>query len=124
MGPSTTESGRIELVANETVAASPAQPLKKYTRQEIGRLRRQFFSKEYGTVTACGHKFHPANTPTTNCDDCWEAFFRIHEGVVKGVLSIITTFGEKEVVKERGEKFVRQFRKFAAKVRDAAQEKQ
>jgi hypothetical protein len=113
MGPSSPQP-------EDTVTIESPEPVKKYTKQEMGRLRRQFISKEYGTVTACGHKFHPVNQPTTNCDDCWEAFFRVHDGVVKGVLSIITSFGEKEVVKARGEKFVRQFRKFALKVKEQA----
>lgn len=87
---------------------------KQYSKAEIGKLRRQHMTQVFAEVNACGHKFHPINEPTNGCDDCWNAFFRVHEGVVIGVQSIISTFGQAQLVKIRGTKFLKRYKVFAA----------
>jgi hypothetical protein len=103
------------LPSSDSEAAAPqgTQPPKQYSKQQIGKMRRQFITKEYGVVKACGHKFHPTNEPRTNCDGCWEAFFRVHEGVVSGAQAIVATFGEAQLVKARGKEFVKRFKYYA-----------
>ena len=106
----------------ESSPAVPEEP-KKPSRAEIGRLRRQYITKVHSTVNACGHKFHPINEPRTNCADCWEAFFRVHEGVVSGIQSIIAAFGEAELVKARGKEFLKRYKQFAAQVEEEQRNK-
>jgi hypothetical protein len=98
----------------ERVEEATSEPKEAYTRREMGRLRRKFITKENGIVKVCGHKFHPVNDPRTGCDSCWEAFFRVHEGVVAGIESILSTFGEKELVRARGTRFVKRYKWFVA----------
>jgi hypothetical protein len=112
MGLSFEESGA-KTVTIDSCAAPP-----KFTPKQIGKLRRQFVTISHGTVNACQHKFHPTNEPRTNCDDCWEAYFRVQTGVVKGIQSILLALGDKELVKARGAKFYRRFKQFAAKIEE------
>jgi hypothetical protein len=97
---------------DNVVPERPAAP--KYTRAEIGKARRQFITKTFGTVTKCGHKFHPTDNPTTNCEFCWEAYFATQDGIRIGVQSIVETFGEAQLVKVRGAKFVKMWKRFLA----------
>lgn len=107
-----TETGRFDST-KENVGNAPKPELSK---QQIGKLRRQFHTQVYGRVAKCGHQFHPTDQPRTNCTDCWEAFFRVHTGVVQGVQSILSAFGEKELVNAKGTEFVKRYKKFAAMV--------
>jgi len=90
------------------------QEMEKLTRKQIGKLRSRYFTIRYGTVLACGHKFHPTDAPDTNCSSCWEAYFRVHEGVVQGIESILSTFGEVALVKSHGTKYTKRYKQFAA----------
>jgi hypothetical protein len=122
MGPSSPQGvsavaetiAEISAQGGAPIAGKTAPPQKKYTKAEMGKLRRQFFTQSQGTVTRCGHKFHPVNQPTTNCQDCWEAFFRVHEGIVSGIESIIQSFGIAKLIDARGAKFVKQYKRYAA----------
>jgi hypothetical protein len=91
---------------------------EKLTHQQIGKLRSQYFTVRLGTVKACGHKFHPTDAPDTNCADCWEAYFRVHEGVVQGIESILATFGEVALVKSHGSKYTKRYKQFAAQMHE------
>lgn len=93
-----------------TASAEPSPP--QPTQREIGRARRQYLTKTFGKVIKCGHSFHPTNDPRLGCEYCWEAFFMTHEGVRVGVQSIIEAFGEPQLIKVRGERFTKEYRKF------------
>jgi len=83
---------------------------------EIRKLRRQYITKVHDTVVACGHKFHPTQTPShANCADCWEAFFNIHTGTVAAAQSIVTAFGFEQLVKCNGTKFCKFYSAFVDK---------
>ena len=116
MSPETQQPEAPTVAIDSVSALSKEQP--KYTRKQIKQARRQYFTVRQGKVSACGHKFHPVNEPDTNCADCWEAFFRVHEGFVAATQSIIASFGEAALVKARGTKFVKQYKKFAAMVEE------
>jgi hypothetical protein len=87
---------------------------RKYTQQELGKLRRQFFTKEYGRVNKCGHKFCPTDEPHDKCEDCWEAYFMVNDGIRIGVESIVRSFGMQQLVKVRGERFAKMYKRFVA----------
>lgn len=108
--------GEVKDVSFNPSKPTPAPP--KFTPKQIGKLRRQFITVTHGTVNACKHKFHPTNEPRTNCDNCWEAYFRVQTGVVKGIQSIVNALGEAELVKARGVKYLRRYKEFAMKVEE------
>lgn len=111
MGPNSEQTSNVANVAIKALDDAP-----KLTKRQIGELRNKFFTKRQGTVVVCGHKIGANDEPNTNCKDCWEAYFRTHTGVVKGIEAIIATFGEVELVKARGSKFVKRYKQYAALV--------
>ncbi len=96
----------------------PTEPTVEQLQAAATEARKQFITQNYGTVVACGHKFHPNNEPRTNCQDCWEAFFRVHEALIKGIQATIAAFGMAALSSARGEHFVKQYKKFAAKIEE------
>lgn len=113
MGPGPTDSPQLT-AANVAIAADSAPAKPQYTRAEIGKLRRRYYTKEFGKVTACGHKFHPTDEPHDKCPDCWEAYFMVQDGIRIGVDSIVSTFGVAQLVKVRGSKFAKAYQRFVA----------
>jgi hypothetical protein len=112
-GPPDPGPSREEQTASAAIAEdSSAKP--RLSRAEIGKLRRKFLTKNFGTVTKCGHKFHPTDEPHTNCIDCWEAYFMEQEGIRIGVESIVRSFGIEQLVKVRGKNFVKMYTRFVA----------
>lgn len=103
MGP--TEVAQVALDAS-------AMQKKHYTKEEAGKLNRKFFTREWGKVKACGHKFHPTDEPHTKCVHCWEAYFMAQEGIRIGVDSIVRSFGMKKLVDVKGERFVKMYNRF------------
>jgi hypothetical protein len=90
--------------------AKPAKPSDK----EIGRLRRRYFTREFGTVNRCGHKFHPTDEPHTGCEACWEAYFVEQTGIRHGVEAIVRSFGIPQLKKTRGDRFTKMYLRFIA----------
>lgn len=101
--------------------SSPEQPESttppKFTRQQLGQLRRQYWTVVKGTVKACGHKVaydaskQQPTQPKNNCIYCWEAYF-LTAVDLEGVHAVITQGGVPELVKVRGKKFTKMFHGF------------
>jgi hypothetical protein len=98
-------------VDNVTVTESSAPPM---TRAEYGKLRRKYFTKEFGKVKACGDKFHPTDEPHTNCESCWQAYFMLQDGIRNGVESVVRSFGIQQLKKVRGDNFTKMYVRFVA----------
>jgi hypothetical protein len=98
-------------VSTEAPAEAPKPP--KLTKKQIGQLRRQYFTITHGTVTACGHKakFSQTQQPNTNCVNCWVAYFMTAVDL-EGIHAIISNRGVKELERQKGKKFVKQFHGF------------
>jgi hypothetical protein len=120
--PATTAT--VMMPKNEVVAtAAPPQP--KMSRAEYGKLRRQYITQVFDTVTECGHKFNPLAVPKhANCESCWIAFFNTHPGITTAAQSIIAAFGMDQLIKCQGKKFAQQYMRYQenenAKHKDAA----
>lgn len=105
-----------QIEANSAVIeANPDTPAeqKPPTRRELGRLRRQYFTRELPTVTGCGHKADPMREPKNNCQYCWFTFFNNHGELVQAVDEL----WRKEpgiLVGLKGNKFAKNFLKFMA----------
>lgn len=103
------------------LAKPEEQKPRQITKVELGRLKRAYFTKQHGTVKACGHRFDPSRTPRmTNCSDCWEAYFQtavdtaaIHDDLLKGGPALLT--------KKYGKTFTKEFGRFLEKVFDRGQ---
>ena len=95
----------------EKVADPPAP--KEYTRKELGQLRRRYVTVVHGTVKACGHKasFSKTKQPTSNCVECWKAYFMTSVDL-EGIHVILTKQGAKELIKQKGVKYVKHFHGF------------
>lgn len=98
-------------VSTEVPAEAPKPP--KLTKKQIGQLRRQYFTITHGTVTACGHKakFSQTQQPNSNCVNCWVAYFMTAVDL-EGIHAIISQRGVKELERQKGKKFVKQFHGF------------
>lgn len=103
-----------ELTAANVSLKESSVSTETYSRSEIGKMRRRYFTKEFGKVRVCGHKFHPTDEPHTSCASCWEAYFMLQEGVRKGVEAIIRSFDIKQLIKARGNKFAKMYQRFVA----------
>jgi hypothetical protein len=98
---------------NSEAARIDTSVAPKLTSKQIGQLRAQYFTVQYGTVRACGHKakFSAAKQPSNNCVDCWTAFFAGNVDLM-GVHKYLSEHGVKGLEKRYGTRFVRMFHGF------------
>jgi hypothetical protein len=69
----------------------------------------------HGRVKACNHlaKFSATQPPKGNCVDCWKAWF-MTQCDLDSLHVILTQQGAKELIKQRGVKFVKALHGFLA----------
>lgn len=88
----------------------------KVGREEMGEVRRKYFTREYPRVKECGHKFVPGNLPHSGCEHCWFTYFVDNEQLLKQTLDIMHKVGEEAGLKAltgiHGKQWVREFKKF------------
>jgi hypothetical protein len=90
-------------------------PKQELTRKQLGQLRRQYVTINHGRVKACNHlaKFSATQPPKGNCVDCWKAWF-MTQCDLDSLHVILTQQGAKELIKQRGVKFVKALHGFLA----------
>ena len=90
-------------------------PKQELTRKQLGQLRRQYVTINHGRVKACNHlaKFSATQPPRGNCVDCWKAWF-MTQCDLDSLHVILTQQGAKELIKQRGVKFVKALHGFLA----------
>ncbi len=59
-------------------------------------------------VNPCGHSVNETAEPRNNCTVCWNAYFVGNPVTYNGASAALRAFGRNEVMKTRGEKFVKQ----------------
>lgn len=105
-----TTKEEVESVQKALTDGAKLDPIK------LGELRRKFFTREYPTLKACGHKFVPGNVPRTNCPQCWHAYFIDSEQLLKDTLECLKTVGEEggfiALTNTNGKKWVKNFQRF------------
>jgi len=90
-------------------------PKQELTRKQLGQLRRQYVTINHGRVKACNHlaKFSATQPPKGNCVECWKAWF-MTQCDLDSLHVILTQQGAKELIKQRGVKFVKALHGFLA----------
>jgi len=90
-------------------------PKQELTRKQLGQLRRQYVTINHGRVKACNHlaKFSATQPPRGNCVECWKAWF-MTQCDLDSLHVILTQQGAKELIKQRGVKFVKALHGFLA----------
>lgn len=93
----------------------PAQKPQQLTRAQIGQMRRRYITIMHGVVKACGHKakFSATKIPRSNCVECWRAYFMTSVDL-ESIHVVLTQRGAKELIKQKGIKFVKAFHGFLA----------
>ena len=95
------------------LAAAAPVPERTYTKKEIGQMRRRYVTVQNSTVVTCGHKFKTdGSTPSTNCDDCWSAFFKVNPELIERIHNILRTSGASVLMASMGRKFVKKFMRY------------
>lgn len=87
---------------------------KPPTEAQFRLARKIYWTQQYKTVDACGHKFHPTDAPKTNCDDCWIAYFQVHGEVTQLCDEIFRKEGLATLKKLKGDKYAKNFVRFMA----------
>jgi len=103
----------------------PPAPPKPPTRKEWGKIMRTFFTVQHGELKRCGHKlgvveydqkgkpqFFIREEPHNNCEDCWFSFFNENSDMVATADRCFAEEGEPTLVRIRGKKFTKNFKKF------------
>lgn len=105
-----------EVILNDRDVKPEKKEEPKLTRQQIGQLRRRFFTVVHGRVVVCGHKakFDTGRQPTNNCISCWDAFFHTSCNL-DAIHKFLTTEGAKKFQAKFGNKFTKHFRGFLHK---------
>jgi hypothetical protein len=93
--------------------STPEVPTKPrvMTRQEMGKLRRQYLTVVNPIVAACEHQMKIGHPPHRNCDYCWEAYFKAVANV-KEIHDELIEKGIRAFTAKRGTKFVQAFSRF------------
>jgi hypothetical protein len=101
-----------DVLPADITPVAPQVP-EKLTRKQLGQLRRQYMTIQYGIVKACGHRarFAKDEDPRNNCVSCWEAYFMTSVDL-DFIHSVLTQKGVKALVAMRGTKFVKAFHGF------------
>lgn len=99
----------------EAADAEPVEP-KKLSRKEYKELMRKFFTVRRPTVQGCGHKIDPESEPKGNCETCWFAWFNTHGDLIKALVEMDQQHGPETIIRMRGLKFYKNWRKFMATV--------
>ena len=119
----TEETFALPIPEKHDLAAATPVPERTYTKKEIGQMRKRFFTIQHSTVTACGHKFKTdGSTPSTNCDDCWWAFFQTSPELLERLHNVLRTGGPSVLIATMGRKFVKKFGKYLETVLHTEQE--
>ncbi len=82
-------------------------PAKVPTSKEIGEYRARYFTVRNSTVVACQHKLDVHRFPTSNCEDCWEAFFELNPEGLSATHEVLLNQGIKPLEAMHGKKFVK-----------------
>ena len=114
-----------ETLAKAVDLAPAPEPPKPPTRKEWGKIMRLFFTIQRGRAKQCGHRlgvveYSPdgnhkvrINTePRDNCEFCWFAFFNENADMVATADRCFSEEGESTLVRIRGKKFTKNFKKF------------
>ena len=103
----------LPLPEKRDLAAATPVPERTYTKKEIGQMRRRYITVQNSTVVTCGHKFKTdGSTPSTNCDDCWSAFFKVNPELIERIHNILRTSGAGVLMATMGRKFVKKFMRY------------
>lgn len=95
------------------VAPEEPVPEKVPGLRDYKNMMRQFFTVRRQTVKDCGHKYNETSEPRTNCHICWFAWLNAHGDMVKICDEMfVQPGGEAGLVKIKGIKFVKNFKKF------------
>ena len=113
-----------QLAAAVDTAPLPEAP-KPPTRKEWGKIMRLFFTVQRGRAKQCGHrlgvveyspdgnhKVRISAEPRDNCEFCWFAFFNANADMVATADQCFGEEGEATLVRIRGKKFTKNFKKF------------
>ena len=107
------ETFALPLPEKRDLAAAAPVPERTYTKKEIGQMRRRYITVQNSTVVTCGHKFKTdGSTPSTNCDDCWSAFFKVNPELIERIHNILRTSGAGVLMATMGRKFVKKFMRY------------
>jgi hypothetical protein len=107
------ETFALPLPERQDLAAATPVPERIYTKKEIGQMRRRYVTVQNSTVVTCGHKFKTdGSTPSTNCDDCWHAFFKVNPELIERIHNILRTSGAGVLMASMGRKFVKKFMRY------------
>lgn len=97
----------------ESVIDTPTGP-KSLTHKEYKDYMRVVWTQRKGVVPFCGHKLGFEDTPRTNCESCWFAYFNTHGEATKVIAEMYEKHGGETLKAMRGLKFLKMFRKFMA----------
>lgn len=102
----------------DAVAEEAGTGDKKLSRKEWKNLLRLYFTVRRAVVQQCGHKIDAQGSagPRNNCEACWFAYFNNNGEMVQTVDEMIQKHGSETVVRMRGLKFLKNFRKFMSTV--------
>jgi hypothetical protein len=85
---------------------------KPLTQTEFKKLLRMYFTVRHGSVKGCGHKLDVNNDPRNHCEYCWFAYFNTNGQMAQTADECFTNEGEDVLVRIRGKKFVKYFKRF------------
>ena len=106
---------------NEIIERPLQTEPKQLNRMEIGKLRKQFITRELPTVSLCGHKIDPDEMPHNKCDSCWFSFFN-QDGEKVNTWHEEYKTNQKDFVSKYGLLFMKQYRRFMSTVVNMAKE--
>lgn len=96
-------------IQDELESQSP-EDKKELTEADMRKIRKVYFTQQYGKVSACGHRFHPLNEPQhRNCQPCWFAYFNTHGELTKAVDEFFREHDADKLTQIRGAKFTKMF---------------
>jgi hypothetical protein len=98
--------------------------LPKMSLELMSRLRGKYFTVRHSRLQVCGHKADQINQPKNNCPECWGWFFSSHPELCKVADEFFQKFGKSNMIKMRGEKFVRFFVRFMSLLYQEAKRRQ
>ena len=84
------------------------------SKVDWARINKLYVTVQHNKVKICGHKFHPYNDPRTSCQHCWVTYFQNHGEVTKMCDEIFRNDGPEVLIRLRGERFVKMFKRFMA----------
>lgn len=87
------------------------EPPEQISRKQLGKLRRQYWTRTLPRAVKCGHRIDPSHIPQLNCEHCWEVYFTSLETVTE-IHEVLAEKGKRAAEAQYGTKLIEAFQRY------------